>query len=88
MYVAGNLYYYLWMFDLTDPPYPSWSDAMWLSVYPCFAVGLILLVRGTFRGRHAGLWLDGLTSGLGAAAWSGCWCCDRCCRWSTASARW
>jgi diguanylate cyclase (GGDEF)-like protein len=69
LYVAGNAVYYSWVVHLDDPPYPSWADACYLAVYPVLSLGLLLMLRGTLAGRgRLGLWLDGLTSGFGAAA--------------------
>ncbi len=68
LYVCGDLYYYAALDSLADPPFPSWADAAWLSAYPLLNIGLVLLVRSQLRGVRTSLWLDGLTSGLGAAA--------------------
>jgi diguanylate cyclase (GGDEF)-like protein len=69
LYVGGNAVYYSWIVHLENPPYPSWADASWLAVYPVLSVGLLLMLRSSLDGRRRpGLWLDGLTSGFGAAA--------------------
>src|SRR6476661_1623003 len=33
LYVGGDLVYYGFLADLAAPPYPSWSDALWLALY-------------------------------------------------------
>jgi diguanylate cyclase (GGDEF)-like protein len=68
LYVGGDLFYYNFMAGASSPPYPSVSDALWLGLYPTFAAGLVLLVRSSLKGARGNLWLDGLTSGFGAAA--------------------
>lgn len=49
-------------------PFPGPGDLMMLAYYPLTYVGLVLLVRDTARRVPAGVWLDGLTTGLALAA--------------------
>lgn len=46
----------------------SAADALYLAMYPCFYVALGLLARRRLRAMRAGMWLDGLIAGLGAAS--------------------
>ena len=60
--------YHLVISRLDPVPFPSVTDAFWLSSYPCFYVGLVLLARSRLRRAGAALWLDGITGALAAAA--------------------
>jgi diguanylate cyclase (GGDEF)-like protein len=48
--------------------YPSIADALYLAFYPLSYVGLILLFRARAAAVTAGVWIDGLTASLAAAA--------------------
>jgi diguanylate cyclase (GGDEF)-like protein len=70
-YAAAELYYTIFLQNLDEIPYPSLADALYLGIYPCAFVGLLLLAR-----RRAGrlpwmLWVDGLIVALGFAAVAG-----------------
>ncbi len=67
-YVGGNVVYQLWLSHLDPVPFPSVSDALFLTFYPCAYCTLVLLVRRRVRSFHSSLWLDGVVGGLGAAA--------------------
>ena len=56
--------------ELAEQPYPSVADAMWLSVCPCFYVGVVLLVRTRMPHLDARLWLDGIIAALTTGAFS------------------
>jgi hypothetical protein len=43
-----------------QPPYPTVSDALWLSWYPFTAIGIALLIRGRVHGFEVHRWMDGL----------------------------
>jgi hypothetical protein len=61
----------VWRFVYADdasPPYPSWADALWLTTYPAFYVGLMLVVRARVAAFTAGAWLDGLLASTATAA--------------------
>jgi diguanylate cyclase (GGDEF)-like protein len=68
LYTAGTLLWSLWLQNLPVPPFPSLSNALWLSMYPASYAGLVWLARGKTRGASAGVWLDGVVAGLGIAA--------------------
>lgn len=44
------------------------ADALYLAMYPCFYVAVVMLARRHLRDVRAGMWLDGLIAGLGAAS--------------------
>src|SRR6266498_2606985 len=67
-YVGGNVVYQLWLSHLDPVPFPSVSDALFLTFYPCAYCTLVLLVRRRVRSFPSSLWLDGVVGGLGAAA--------------------
>ena len=65
---GGELYYTLHLSHLTDPPYPSLADGLYLAFYPAGYAALVLFAPRASRRLRAGLWLDGLVSALGVAA--------------------
>ncbi|SNY37236.1 GGDEF domain-containing protein [Paractinoplanes atraurantiacus] len=73
--VAGNasgiLVEYLLSHLADDPPFPSWADAAYLSLYPAAAVGLLLLIRRRTAHRDLSSLVDAaiLTTGIGLLAW-------------------
>jgi diguanylate cyclase (GGDEF)-like protein len=69
LYAAGNLLWSLWLGHLRNPPFPSVSDGLWLSLYPLSYAGIVGVAR--FAGDRrvpAGVWLDGVVAGAGLAA--------------------
>ena len=42
---AGSGYWYFALQPLASPPYPSWSDSLWLGYYAASVVGLLALLR-------------------------------------------
>ena len=67
-WAAGELTWVLIFAEQAQPPYPSLSDVLYLTMYPLIAAGvLVLAVSGSRRLRGAVL-LDGAIAGLGAAA--------------------
>jgi diguanylate cyclase (GGDEF)-like protein len=71
-FAAGDVYYTAALMDLDSPPYPSFADAGYLSIYPAAYVGLMLLLRARAPRLGSALWLDGVVcalagAGLGAA---------------------
>jgi diguanylate cyclase (GGDEF)-like protein len=67
-YASGQITFLLWFVHMDPVPFPSPSDALWLSFYPCAYCTLVLLVRRRVLSFHSSLWLDGVVGGLGAAA--------------------
>lgn len=70
---VGELYYSLFLEGTGAEAGGSVSpaDAFFLTMYPCFYVGLGLLVKDHLRDLRVGIWLDGLIAGLAAATVSG-----------------
>jgi diguanylate cyclase (GGDEF)-like protein len=66
--LAGSLAYYAHYQNLTPIPSPSWADAGWLAFYPLAYVSLVLLLRARVHRLLPSVWLDGLVTGLTAAA--------------------
>jgi diguanylate cyclase (GGDEF)-like protein len=61
----------LWLFapDLVaEPPWQWITDALYLTMYPGFYAGLLLLMRSRLRPFRASLWLDGVAGGLAVGA--------------------
>jgi two-component system, cell cycle response regulator len=67
-FFAAELYYTLHLSQLSEPPYPSLADALYLAFYPASFAGLVLLAPRQSLQLRASLWLDGLTSALAVAA--------------------
>lgn len=67
LYAAGNVVWSVFYDGLAEPPIPSVSDALWLSLYPASYLGLVLLAREDKGVITAGVWLDGVVAGLGVA---------------------
>jgi two-component system cell cycle response regulator len=65
---AADLSWTLHYNHLDEPPYPNFSDVLYLASYPLTYVGLVLLLRSRLRPVRASLWLDGAVSGLTLAA--------------------
>jgi len=65
---GGELYYTLHLSRLTEPPYPSLADGLYLAFYPAGFAALVLSAPRASRQLRASLWLDGLMSALGVAA--------------------
>jgi diguanylate cyclase (GGDEF)-like protein len=66
--VAGNVHYSLVLVVMPSPPYPSVTDALYLTWYPLVYLSLMLLMTNRVSRFDSGMWLDGLVAGLGAAA--------------------
>ena len=65
---AGYGHYFVALENLPDRPYPSLSDALWLSYYVGTFVGLLLLMRSRLRSFRGGLSIDAAVGGLAIAA--------------------
>ena len=61
---AAEIYNTVHLSKLANPPYPSLSDALWLTFYPASYIAFVLLVRRRMRDARASLWLDGLVAAL------------------------
>ena len=64
LYAAGDISWSLLFKDVKDAPYPSVSDALWLSAYVPAYVALGLLVKTRLHGLQRSQWLDGLIGAL------------------------
>jgi diguanylate cyclase (GGDEF)-like protein/putative nucleotidyltransferase with HDIG domain len=67
-FCAGDLYWTVSLSAMASPPFPSWADAGYVSIYPAAYVALVLLLRSRAGRISPGLWLDGLICGLAVAA--------------------
>jgi diguanylate cyclase (GGDEF)-like protein len=52
------------------PPFPNFTDALYLGYYVCMYVGVVLLLASRLRPFRRSLWFDGLISGLTLAAFA------------------
>jgi hypothetical protein len=57
---AGTIVWSVVYGGQTNPPYPTFADALWLLWYPLMVAGLIFLVRVRFRTFEVHRWLDGI----------------------------
>jgi len=69
-WAAGDTYYTHWIGNDPNQPFPSLADAGYLALFPFAYVGFILLIRARVPKLTAGVWLDGITAGLGIGALS------------------
>jgi diguanylate cyclase (GGDEF)-like protein len=67
-YAAGDVYYTAALQNDAAPPYPSFADLGYLSVFPAAYIGLVLLLRASAPRLGSALWLDGLVCGLASAS--------------------
>jgi diguanylate cyclase (GGDEF)-like protein/putative nucleotidyltransferase with HDIG domain len=67
-FLAGDLYWTIALSSVDAPPYPSWSDAGYVSIYPAAYASLVLMLRARARHASPSLWLDGLSCAFGVAA--------------------
>ncbi len=67
-YFAADIYWTSSLAHVAFPPFPSWSDAGYISIYPASFVALVLLLRARAGRISSGLWLDGLICALAVAA--------------------
>ncbi len=63
-WALGEVLYTLDPAQVTNAPFPSTSDFLWLVFYPAAFVTLGLLVRARVRQFYASLWLDGIVGAL------------------------
>jgi two-component system cell cycle response regulator len=67
-YAAGDISWTFLFSDLANPPYPSISDALWLTAYVPAYLALGWLIKSRLHGLRGSLWLDGLIGALVVAA--------------------
>ena len=67
-WTAGDVSWTVLYGDDAAPPYPSLSDAFYLSYYPLMYLGIVILLRERIRGVGASVWLDGIVAASAAAA--------------------
>ena len=67
-WTAGDLVWTLWLNNLSNPPFPSIADPLYLAMYPAMYASLMLLIRSR-RGRvPTEQWLDGGMVALAVAS--------------------
>jgi len=64
LWSVGDLSWTLHYDLLDEPPFPNWSDALYVASYACAYVGMVGLLRARTGAVRASLWLDGLIGGL------------------------
>jgi diguanylate cyclase (GGDEF)-like protein/PAS domain S-box-containing protein len=67
-YTVGTPVYALIVLHQAAYSFPSSADLLWLALYPLAYAGVLLVARRRLRGLRAGLWLDGLITGLAVSA--------------------
>ena len=67
-FTAGSVLWTTWVQYLTPQPYPSISDAAFLTFFVFAFPGIGLLVRETVPHTSKTIWIDGLIAALGVAA--------------------
>jgi len=67
-WALGEILYTVDPAQVTNAPFPSTSDFLWLVFYPAAFVTMGLLVRARVRQFYASLWLDGIVGALLVAA--------------------
>ena len=68
LWAGGELYWMAHLSNLDEIPYPSLADPLYLGIYPCVYVGIVLLLRARVTRLPASVWLDGGIAALGTAA--------------------
>ena len=67
-WTLGEIMFTLDPGEVTNGPFPSLSDFLWLAFYPACFITLGLLVRARVRQFYSSLWLDGVVGALALAA--------------------
>ena len=67
-YAGGEIVWRFVYAEQAAPPYPSFADVLWLTTYPLFYVGVMLLIRARVAAFQSGAWLDGLIACSAVAA--------------------
>ena len=65
---SGYAYYFLFLQDLDSPPYPSVTDALWITSWLFELAAVMFLVRARLFGLRRALWIDVVVAGLALAA--------------------
>src|SRR4051794_26465085 len=69
-YFAGSLVFHVVYHDPVALPRPSWCDPGFLAFYPLAWLAVVRLLKARVRRLSAGMLLDGLVTGLTAAAFA------------------
>jgi diguanylate cyclase len=69
-FAAGDAYWTVVVRELDPEPYVSLADVGWLTLYPCFFIGLSWLLRVRLPRLGAAAWFDGLIAAACAAAFA------------------
>jgi diguanylate cyclase (GGDEF)-like protein len=64
----GDLLWAVWLDHVAVPPFPSAADALYLFMYPCMYVALMVLLRSRLPDAATAQWLDGGVLTLAAGA--------------------
>jgi two-component system cell cycle response regulator len=67
-WTGGDFLWTVWLGNLSNPPFPSVADGLYLAWYPALYVALMFLIRSRHRHVGAAQWLDGGVVGLTVAA--------------------
>jgi diguanylate cyclase (GGDEF)-like protein len=67
-YSAGWFVWQTWFVELEAPPFPSAADALWVALYPCVWVAIVVLLRDRLPSMPRPMWLDGAVAALAAGA--------------------
>jgi diguanylate cyclase len=65
-FFGGNLVF-LWLQRAGEPPFPSWADAGYLSIYPFVIAALLVSLRSRMGRLRQSIALDAMVGALGAA---------------------
>ncbi len=68
IYGLGNIYWTVVIRPMTEQPFPSFADALWLGFYPLAFAALTGYLRRRDERLSVSLWLDGLVGGLAVGA--------------------
>jgi PAS domain-containing protein len=66
-WTGAETYYYAFLVDLRNPPYPSYSDALWLGAYAGTVLGLLALMHARLRNFRIEMAIDTAVGGLAIA---------------------
>ncbi|HWH95198.1 MAG TPA: diguanylate cyclase [Baekduia sp.] len=68
LWCVGDLGWTLRYDHVENPPFPNWTDPVYIVSYGCAYVGMVVLIRARSDDPHPSRWLDGLIGGLTLAA--------------------
>jgi two-component system cell cycle response regulator len=68
LWTAGDLVWNLWIAKLSEEPYPSVADFLYIASYVPIYVGVILLLRARVRPVRGSQWVDGMVGCLAISA--------------------